>query len=227
MAQKINPINFKLGVTQVWNTKLQTYGKFNKVYSSLLHKNLQLLWMFMFLYKQTKFLFTNYSVTISKNNIFLSTYYSNKVSDVQFYIKNLSSVLSKWFELNLKVKYYPKHQWFYNVELIINYTQHLLANKENKITVLKDLCSFFKSRLGSKKIVYSVVGPIKIELIGFKVSLSGRIDASGNQMAKTIAYKTGILSLTSIKNYIEFSNFDIYTNSGVCGFQVWLLYKIR
>ena len=42
MAQKINPISFRLGITQVWNSTLQIYGKSFSGYFLLLHKQLQI-----------------------------------------------------------------------------------------------------------------------------------------------------------------------------------------
>nr|YP_010888139.1 ribosomal protein S3 [Fushitsunagia catenata]WJJ67916.1 ribosomal protein S3 [Fushitsunagia catenata] len=226
MSQKINPINFRLGITQVWNTNFQIYGKSSIIYSNFLHSNLITFQTLSFLYKWTNFLVTDYFTTAVKNKVTINFFYSEKQLITQQNTESLSTLFSNWYNSAVVLNGYPQFQWFYSLGLVINYIQYLLVHNTNKSKVLFDLCSFFENRLGYKKIINSTRGPLLVKLVGFKISLGGRIDNLGNQMAKLVSYKAGVLSLTSTKTVVEFSNSTIYTNLGTCGLQVWLFYKI-
>jgi|GEM_PF-5891287 len=80
--------------------------------------------------------------------------------------------------------------------------------------------------LNLNKISYFKKGPFRIKLIGFKIRLAGRFDNSRNQMAKITKYNSGSLSLSTLKNKVEYSKNEIFTKFGTCGFQIWLFYKI-
>lgn len=226
MSQKINPINFRLGATQVWNTSFQIYGKSNSLYSNSFYLNFFVFQVTAFLHKWTNFLLTDYYLIILKNKVIINFFYPSELLNVPQNTEYLSSIFSNWYNSVIILNGYPKDQWFSSLGLIINYAKHLLTCNVNKSKVLFDLCSFFKNRLGHKKIIESSQGLALVEFVGFKVSLKGRVDNVGNQLSKSISYKVGVLPLTSTKTFVEFSNSTIYTNLGNCEFRIWLFYKI-
>ena len=77
-----------------------------------------------------------------------------------------------------------------------------------------------ESQINSNKICYFKSGILTVKLKGYKIRLSGRLEGSKTQMAKSIEQVEGSLPLTSIKNYVEYKKAEIYTKSGICGIQV-------
>lgn len=227
MSRKINPISLRLGITQVWDSSFQIYGKVNKNYYILFHKNFQIYQFFKFTRKWSNLLITKQSIQVNKNQVFISFYHTDpNPENNSLKLHQISDIFSKLFNLKIIFYYYSKSKWFSTIELISNYVQYLLIKNSNPSKVLQEISVFFLTQLNTKKIVNSTKGPVKVQLQGFKISLAGRFDNSKNQMAKSIYHNFGSLPLTSVKNYVEFLTSEIHTKLGTCGLQIWLFYKI-
>nr|YP_009295519.1 ribosomal protein S3 [Mastocarpus papillatus]AOL58003.1 ribosomal protein S3 [Mastocarpus papillatus] len=230
MAQKINPTSFRLGTTQVWDSTLQNYGKPLNVYSTILHKQLQIQKLLPRYFLLNDFLLNYQEWKIRQNKVLLSIYYSpltysQKVQSPKF-LKFLPKLLKKSILIEPTIRFYLKLQWSLTPNLIIWYSWHLLDKKTAPKKVILNLCKLLKSYLNFTRVSYFKLGLIETKLIGFKIKLSGKIDSS-NQMAKSLEQTLGRLSLTSLSGIVEYSNKEIYTKSGTCGVQVWLFYSIK
>lgn len=95
----------------------------------------------------------------------------------------------------------------------------MLEQKSSPKKILGNLCRLLKVYLNSSRISYFKFGLFKTKLIGFKIRLVGRFDGS-DQMAKCFEQTVGILSLTNLSSFVEYSNEEIYTKLGTCGVQV-------
>lgn len=229
MAQKINPISFRLGITQVWNSTIQVYGKSFNIYFLILQKQIQIQEYLIRFFQLNNFLLNYQEWKIHKNKIFLNVYYSlsfySKTTRNLLFLKQLSELISRWFSNEIFIRFYLKPQWSSTSNLIVAYTQYLLEQKTTPKKIIWNLCKFLKAYMKSTKISYFKFGVLKTSLTGFKIRLSGRFDDS-NQMAKKFEQTVGSLSLTNLESFIEYSNKEIPTKSGICGIQVWLFYSI-
>ena len=230
MAQKINPISLRLGLTQVWDSTLQNYGKLYSNYTVILHKQLQIYQLLTQLFKLNNFILGTKQFNNSENSIKLTIFYSDLIYHPTLN-KNTSTNLLKsllaWHGNGALIRFYSKPKWFSTTNLIFNYTWFLLKQNVSFNKIFWNLCRTLKTQIKSRKILYSTCGPIIGELQGFRICLSGRFDNSRNQMAKTIKYKVGSLPLTNLQSYVEFTNSEVYTKLGTCGVQLWLFYKIN
>nr|YP_008963769.1 ribosomal protein S3 [Grateloupia angusta]AGO19282.1 ribosomal protein S3 [Grateloupia angusta] len=230
MAQKINPISLRLGLTQVWDSTLQNYGKLHNNYAVIFHNQLQIYKLLTQLFKLNNFALGTKQFNHSENIVKLTIFYSNLI-----YYPNLDKIISvkllklvsAWYGNRALIRIYLSLKWFSTTSLIFNYMWFLLKQNTPLNKTFWSLCRSLKMQINSKKILHSTCGPIVGELQGFRICLSGRFDNSRNQMAKTINYKLGSLPLINLQSYVEFTNSEIHTKLGTCGVQLWLFYKIN
>lgn len=230
MAQKINPTSFRLGINQIWDSSLQTYGRSLNFYSLNIHKFLQIHDILSKFFLLHDFLFISEEIKINKSKFLLNIYYSylpkfKKVGNYNFF-KKIIKITSQWFKLNVCIRFYFKLSETPTTNLLVAYTKILLDQNVSSKKILWNLCRLLEFYMNSYKLSYSKIGFKKIYLKGFKICLSGRFDGSKNQMAKTFKQTTGSLSLSCLKSYVEYKKEEIYTRSGVCGIQIWLFYEL-
>lgn len=132
-----------------------------------------------------------------------------------------------WFNLKKKliIKLYNNSK-VDNTYILLNYIEYLFNNLNysvKKISII--LALLLKKKLNSKKVVFLKNGPVDLIFKGYKIKLSGRIDNQKNQMAKSIIFKEGSLTLTNLNSYIDFKNINLNTKLGVCNIKIWLFYK--
>nr|YP_010881003.1 ribosomal protein S3 [Grateloupia cornea]WIA66122.1 ribosomal protein S3 [Grateloupia cornea] len=224
MAQKINPVSLRLGLTQVWDSTLQNYGKLHNNYSVILHDQLQIHQLLTQLFKLNKLILGTKQFNYSENIIKLTAFYSDLDRSIS---AELLKSISKWSGNKILIRFYPKLKWFSTANLIFNYAWFLSKQNLPLNKIFWNLYRSLKMQINSKKILRSTYGPIVGELQGFRICLSGRFDNSRNQMAKTVKYKVGSLPLMNLQSYVEFTNSEIHTKLGTCGVQLWLFYKIN
>lgn len=230
MAQKINPISFRLGKFQVWGLILQNYGKTCKFYSQILHKQLK-----VFRYLNRVFYFNNLSLnyiewSITKNKIYLNIYGSHLLN-VKFFNftdfqKEILLTTSQLLFLPIYPRFYFKTAWYSVSDLLVFYICYLTKQDHSLHKIINNVEKILNSSLNLVKISYFKNGPTKMKLIGFKIRLAGRFENTRNQMAKVTKSSLGLQSLTSLQYYTEYSNKEIFTKFGTCGLQIWLFYKI-
>lgn len=230
MAQKINPISFRLGVIQIWNSSIQIYGKSFNQYHLILHKYLQIQKFLHKLFSKNNLLLDLQEIKIQKNKISLNIHYSylsykKKVINKNLFLKTFKMV-NQWFYLPNKIHFYLKSELKSTANLVIVYAEYLLEQSISHKKILISLCKLLELQLNKQKISFFKTGLFKTKLKGFKIRLAGRLDGSKNQMAKSIEQISGSLPLASIKSYVEYKSIALYTKSGICGLQIWLFYEI-
>ena len=231
MAQKINPIAFRLGTIQIWESLLQIYGKSFKQYALLLRKHLQLQKSLVRLLYNNTFLLDKQEYKIYREKIVISIYYIVLPNKKQIYEKNffnkIIKIVEQWFSLKTIIKFYLKSESKCTINLISFYARKLFEQNIAPKKVLWNLGIFLESHINSQKMCYFKSGILTVKLKGYKIRLSGRLEGSKTQMAKSIEQVEGSLPLTSLKNYVEYRKEEIYTKSGICGIQIWLFYEIN
>lgn len=228
MSQKINPISFRLGLFQVWNTTMATYSKKTDFY--YLHKK-KLLENYLkaFFVKENIYLGnTSWVISPKKASLVVICSESFKSSiQIKTTLKKLNILLNKVFKILFDV-YLIKHSlWSSSSELIKRYVLFNVNQNLPLKSILKNTSKLISNQLGTKKVLYTIKGPLNFELQGFKYQLSGRFDNSRNQMTKTIKYTEGTLPMPSMRIYVEYSQTHIHTKSGVCGLHIWLTYTTQ
>nr|YP_010726688.1 ribosomal protein S3 [Cystoclonium purpureum f. stellatum]WDY85175.1 ribosomal protein S3 [Cystoclonium purpureum f. stellatum] len=228
MAQKINPISFRLGIVQLWNTNIQIYGKSYKFYFYIFHKYLQIYKYLTKLFYLYGFIINSQEWKLEKNKIKLHIFYSKIFFQTE--VKDII-VIKKIFSLIKKFLFYKIELFLYfnlsllSINLFVAYTQNLIDENVSSKKIIWTLSKILESYLNSKKIIYHKNGILKLKLKGFKIQLSGRLDNSKTQMAKKYEYVSGYLPLTYIKSHIVYSSNELYTKSGICGIKLWLFYE--
>nr|YP_009317532.1 ribosomal protein S3 [Gelidium sclerophyllum]AOX48984.1 ribosomal protein S3 [Gelidium sclerophyllum] len=231
MAQKTNPIGLRLGTNQVWDLIVQKYGKKQKSYLNFLKK--QFLFNHFFL-QHTEF--KNVGLLVQK--YLIAKYTSNNINFIyntslvlpnstlpKELIKKTQLVLKDTFGIEVNMKLFFSAKSTLTANLLTAYVNYLFEQNFTLKKIISNLILFLKSQLGARKIIYLKNAVQELELIGFKVKISGRFENTRNRMAKTYEQNIGFLSLTCLKNVVEFHNQVIYTKLGTCSFQVWLFYK--
>nr|YP_009317624.1 ribosomal protein S3 [Pterocladiella musciformis]AOX49076.1 ribosomal protein S3 [Pterocladiella musciformis] len=224
MAQKINPIGLRLGLTQVWGIITQNYGKKDNLYRLFLINQFLI----------TKILEQYFTSTKDKiiDRWFIFHYQGTvlvlKSLDIQPQLdKDLKANLDLLFPLNLKLNFFNPSETNLTAKFITLYAEHIFNKTGNLKKVSLNIFVFLRKCLNLKKISYCNKTIVQLNLIGFKIKISGRFDNSRNQMAKSYEQSHGSLSLMRLENYVEFYNKTIFTKLGTCSFQIWLFYKIN
>lgn len=226
MSQKINPISFRLGLSQVWNSTFQLYGKNLSFYTNFLYlKSVLNNYIKRYFNSKQIFLGSIHWFILKEKVILLITYksYFNNNFPKLYKLNFLLHFLNNW---NLKLYLLKQMSWVNTPNLIISY---ILYNRKKNFTLkktLKRVIFVLSTHLNSKKIIYNTKGPISLKLKGFKIKISGRFDNTRNQMAKTLSNSKGHLPLSKLNSYVEYHNTEIYTTSGLNNLQVWLFYTI-
>nr|YP_010395077.1 ribosomal protein S3 [Polyopes affinis]UQJ72518.1 ribosomal protein S3 [Polyopes affinis] len=226
MAQKINPISFRLGTTRVWNSILQIYGKSFKNYFLIVNNQLNLQNFIIRYLKLNGFQLNYHEWKVHKNKTFLSIYFSPSLKNKKLNLTNfkqLSNLLSKWSSNKFIFYFYLNSKWSLTSNFLIFYVKYLIEQKLGPKKVIVTLCNFLQEQLNSSKLMQFKFGFIETKLVGFKIRLVGRFDNS-NQMAKSFDQTVGTLSLTNLTSFVEYSNMEIHTKLGTCGVQVWLFF---
>nr|AOX48915.1 ribosomal protein S3 [Gelidium crinale f. luxurians] len=218
MAQKTNPNGLRLGLTQVWETTIQNYGKKSKVYSFFLIKKslINKLTTSYFQLPGKKFI-------VYHDNILLNLKHLNKqIKLTDKFKRSLKSICST----KTTTKFFHVTEKYLTAEFLGLYSEYLFNKNSNLKRISSDMFMFLKKCLNLKKVIYSNNTIVTLNLIGFKIKISGRFDNSRNQMAKSYEQSFGSLSLLRLNNYVEFVNKVIFTKLGSCSFQIWLFYKV-
>lgn len=228
MSQKINPISFRLGIWQVWDTILTTYN--NNINFFQLHKKLILEKYIKNFFENNKLFLGSINWTFNNNNIFLIITYTkfyNTPIDIQVFSTKLNKVLRENFFLSPKIFLLKSSTWFNSSLLLSSYINFSIKKNNNNFKqVFKNTSKILSTKLNTQKIVYTTKGPVVLKLKGFKVKSSGRFDSSRSQMSNILQYKTGSLPMSRLNNYTEYTQKFIYTKSGICSLHVWLIFSL-
>ena len=225
MAQKINPVGLRLGLTQVWDTTMQVYGKSCTTYPALLtKKRLINKILACSLVSTDKKLRVNNRFSFYHKGLQLNIKYLNKsLKAEEVLIKNLSKVTSAEFN----VKLFDLLDIHLTGKLLASYIEYLFSHNTNLKAINSNLVTFLNKCVNLKKVVYLNNTIAELNLSGFKIETSGRFDNTRNQMAKSYKQDSGSLPLVCLESYVEFCDKIVFTKLGACSFQIWLFYKIK
>nr|YP_010204201.1 ribosomal protein S3 [Ahnfeltia fastigiata]UAT97936.1 ribosomal protein S3 [Ahnfeltia fastigiata] len=236
MAQKINPVSFRLGTIQVWSNFSQNYGNYFNPYSQILHRQLQVTDYINRFFSTRNFIFDQNDWVFFNDKIFLNIQYAQKTKDADKtnfstldsseLLKVATRTISQWFGIPVSIRLYEKNQWLGTSNLLINYVYFSAKQGNSFKKIIQNICKMLTTHLNTIKISYSTKGVVRLSLKGFKIQLAGRFDNSRNQMAKLMKQSIGSLPLTCLESYVEYSHKEFHTKHGVCGLQIWLFYEI-
>lgn len=234
MSQKINPISYRLGLSQRWFKNFQLYGK-NLYFFNFYHLNYLLFFIFLSknFYKQKVFCFKTES-WLSKSIFYISFHLIDSQKKLKkFYEQNLTSIMNFWASNensnSLKLRFFNYSYDFCSNLFFNSYIDYLFKELKYKPKKIVGFLLFFlmKKLNKSNLILLTKFGPKKFLLKGFKLQLSGRFDLSSKtEMSKMFKIKIGKITSTNFNSTIDFINKPIYTKLGVCNFKIWLFYKI-
>ncbi len=225
MSQKINPISFRIGLLQLWNVTASSYDK--KINFFYLNQKHILEKYLKFLFAKTQIHIGNFVWVFKINKIFLLINCENSIIpkfEFQYIYNILARISEKIFSIPFQVYLIKHNSWSTSSELIKSYLVYSSTKSFSIKTILKNINTIICNQLGEKKLMYTIAGPTMLQLSGFKFKLSGRFDTSRNQMSKTIKHKNGVLFLSNLDVYTEYSHVHVYTKSGICGLGIWLTY---
>nr|AYR06679.1 ribosomal protein S3 [Rhodogorgon sp.] len=234
MAQKINPLSFRLGLLQIWNSTLQRYGKLFTPYILMNYRKKQVVNFLIRCLDNKELILSKIEFIILNHKIVINiTYLKLEKDDLTekeklIIIKQLRKNLVQWFNSSIFIYFYYKKNWLNSAILMSNYITILVGNKSDILKkILHNNFKFVQNWAKNKKVIYYKQGIIFLTLKGFKICLSGCFDASRVQMTKTIKYNFGFLPLTKLDSYVEYSYRQIFTKYGTCGLKIWFFYEIR
>nr|YP_010555067.1 30S ribosomal protein S3 [Kappaphycus malesianus]UYR20488.1 30S ribosomal protein S3 [Kappaphycus malesianus] len=230
MAQKINPISFRLGITRIWNSNLQIYGKSCFIYSFLFFRYLKAIKLIKRILNSNGFSIDYQNWKVGKLKVKLSIYYSNLTStgvkaNLSVF-KTIFRILNIWFPKKVSmILYFNRSGGSLFGNFIVKYVQHLININAPSKKIIWNVSKLIKVFLYEEKIIFYKNGILKIKLRGFKVFLSGRLEDSKTQMAKSFQHSKGSLPLNMLKNHIIYDSGIVYTKNGTCGLKIWLFYE--
>nr|YP_011017559.1 ribosomal protein S3 [Antithamnionella miharai]WQF69334.1 ribosomal protein S3 [Antithamnionella miharai]WQF69359.1 ribosomal protein S3 [Antithamnionella miharai] len=223
MSRKTNSTSLKLGKTQLWTVSAQQYGKSLSTFFNF--KICYYLFLLMnILTHKTKFSWNLVNCHVKFNQLFIVIYAHNEEKCDLRYTKLLVDHFKK-LNYNCVVQVYPK-EFMFSSSLIVAYFKKLLTLNLTPKKGLLMLTTLLTRNIGISKNVYSKYGAHYLLLKGFKIRITGRLENSKSPMTQTLEQVHGNLSLIKLTNYVEYTNFFLFSKLGTCNFQIWLFYKI-
>lgn len=227
MPRKINPISYRLGLLQLWDSNIATYGNTINFFQE--SKNTFLEFFVIKFLKIHSLEVGNFSWVISVSKVSLvitcvSLHKPNK--ELNILVKKLVNFIMLTYNLPTKVYLLQSLNWPCTSEFLKFYFDFKLKKNDSFKQVLKDVIQIANTQLNTKKIVRTSCGPLLLRLKGFKLKASGRFPNSRNQMSQSIQSNIGSIALSELSNYVEYSQIPIFTKSGVYSLHIWLLYTI-
>ena len=226
MSQKINPISFRLGILQVWNTVLTSYNNLNVLY---FYKKWTLEKYIKSLFEKNNLSLSSLNWVLNTNGVFLIITYtklSGVFNGVHTFKNKLNKILYLTFSSVPKVYLLENLTWFNSSTLLSSYISFHIKKNNNFKQTFKNLNRFLLTKLNTKKVLHTNKGPLHLKLKGFKVKSAGRFDNPKNQMSSTLQYKVGSLPMSKLNSYVEYTQTCIYTNLRVCSLHIWLIFSL-
>lgn len=210
MGQKVNPIGFRIGVTENWRSRWYA-NKQN--YSRYLYEDQHIRKHIKGKYKYSNIPCIEIERTDERVNVILYTarpglIIGRKGSNVD----KLKSELEKFIqvepgkdkkrEINLEIKEVNKPN--INAQLVSENIAEQLVKRANFRRVMKK----------------TVESAIEQRVLGIKIQISGRL--SGAEMARTESTCVGKIPLQTLDAHIQYGFAEAFTTYGTLGVKVWI-----
>ena len=105
--------------------------------------------------------------------------------------------------------------------MLNNYISYLFIYKiKSPKKILQYAFKVLNNQRKNIQVKNTIFGIKTVELKGFKVEISGCFESSRSQMAKTIKCNFGIIPLTQLNGYIDYSKNTFFTKFGACGLKI-------
>nr|YP_009589026.1 ribosomal protein S3 [Corallina ferreyrae]QBL75542.1 ribosomal protein S3 [Corallina ferreyrae] len=229
MSQKINPTSFKLGILQLWNFNLPKYGKQFQSYKRRIQIYKYICYYVKHVLRNHQLLLNKISIRCINQQVLITV--SLFCLQPNFILLNKNSVLNtifNWLKSPLILHFYQTLSFNSSSFLLSNYIAYLIKEKNiSAKKLLQQVHSLLKTQAKIPKLIYTVSGVRIVSLKGFKIQFSGCFEASRSQMAKTIKCNFGLVPLTKLNGFIDYSNNTIFTKFGTCGLKIWLFYEFK
>lgn len=224
MGQKVNPKGFRIGLSNLWHTESQCYGKnfinqkkiYKQVLSTTNHLNLHL--------ESEKLIKGDIYSKINDNRWQYNVQYVPLLPKKDPCIPQSKKLTSKIF--SIEVQKYNATFWYQNGALLGEFIKFSLKRGlafRKIVSIVKTLLFNTKKH----KIVLKTVSGIQLyEFTGTKIKYAGRFGGSRSRMSSSIVFRLGAVSLQKLNTHIEFYETPLYTKQGICNLQVWMAYKI-
>ncbi len=207
MGHKVNPIGFRLGITQDW--KSRWFSK--KDYQRNLKQDIEIRQAIMQKWKKASIAGVEIERTAKMIKIIIKTARpgvligrgGSGIEDVNNYIKTYFFKSNK--NTNLKIEVHEIKFFEESAEIV---AQNVATQLEKRMPFRRIMKSMLEQVIKNKKIK------------GVKIEMSGRL--GGAEMSRKEWVAKGTLPLHTIRADIDFSRTTAYTAYGTIGVKVWL-----
>lgn len=104
--------------------------------------------------------------------------------------------------------------------IIVN-VREVKRPETNAVLMAENIAAQLEKRVAWRKAIKSVLSlGMKAGAKGVKIQASGRLN--GEDMARTVSYKEGSLSLHTLRSNIDYGTAEAHTTFGVIGIKVWV-----
>lgn len=229
MSQKINPLINKLGIIQLWNYQGIKYGKNFINYTKFIQPCIHIFNYINRFCLNNNLLIENIIIIQRINRITIDVFVVPLKELNIIKIKKLFlNTIFNWVNSSIKLSLYKNINIGNTSFFISNYVNYLFVQKLNSPKkILQFIYNILKFQSKKKVIKYTIYGIKIVELKGFKIEISGCFEASRSQMSKTIKCNFGIIPLSKLNGYIDYSTDTFFTKFGSCGLKIWLFYEFK
>jgi len=204
MGQKVNPISFRLQVTNNWLSSWYS----DKNYAKFLYEDLSI--RSLLSNKVVQYGISKIVIDRIAKNIILNIYTSKSsllLKDKEFSQKTLILQISKISSLEAKINIIEIKKPDLDPSIICYFISDQL-----------------EKRASFRKVLKRVVGlAIKAGAKGIRVNIKGRL--SGADIARTEWYKEGCVPLHTIRAKLGYATKEARTVYGIIGIKVWVHYN--
>lgn len=210
MAQKVNPVVFRLGETQNWKSRWYS----QKRYQEFLHQDVVLRG---FLMKKLKPAGVDFVEIERSGNVISATIHAARPgiivgrggAGIEELKKEINSILSKEFKASGKIE--------------LRLTVEEIKNPESKaMVVAQGIADQLEKRFPFRRALKQAIERVQQAkgVQGVKIKIGGRLD--GNEIARKEWLAKGRIPLQTLRADIDYALATAFTTYGTIGIKVWI-----
>ena len=229
MSKQSNPISFRLGLSQNWNTTFNCYNINFIPYINLLYTQIKIKRYITKVLKRYNLIGNIPELIIHSQFFNLTLYYFNKKefkSDkILKLLKKIYFTSIKWTNSPLIINFYKQQVWTNTSYLLMKYIKFLIKKQNFKYIFRKKIQIKLINQINKKTICYNIFGPKILKLIGIKICCKGRFGNHRSSLSQTYKILIGSLPSLKLNSYIDHNQDYVFTKRGVYGIQIWIFYS--